>query len=437
MSEYNVRMLGGVGDGISDDGPVLAEAARRCAADGGGTILVPTGTWLTGSLRLPSRTTLRLEAGATILGSRDPARYPVSDQPWEGRWVQTPAALIWAADAEDVAIVGAGTIDGQGEDWWAAVRSGRLLHRPRLVAFQSCTRVEVAGVRLTRSPSWTIHPWRCQGVTIRDVSIFNPPSPNTDGIDPESCRDVIIRDCRIDVGDDAIVLKAGAAIDEARDFLPCERVVISGCHIQRAHGGVVIGSEMSGGVRDVVVSDCTMTGTDRGIRIKTRRGRGGAVENLSVANVTMRAVGCPIVMHMYYRYTGLRTEEIPWVSSRQPQPVDAGTPLIRGIQLRDIVADDVTGPCLVFLYGLPEQPIADVSLAGCRLRHRAEPDPRQAEPAMMVHWKPSDYPTCGLYAADVTGLRLTDCDLQPRAGQPTLADRVAWAGCGPAPVGPT
>ena len=411
---------------MSDDGPILAEAARRCGVDGGGTIVVPTGTWLTGSLRLPSRTTLRLEAGATILGTRDPARYPLRRQMWEGRMVEAPDALIWAGDAEDVTITGEGTVDGQGEDWWEAVRAGRLQHRPRLVSFQKCMRVRVEGVRLTRSPAWTIHPWRCRGVTIRDVTIFNPPSPNTDGIDPESCSDVIIRDCLIDVGDDAIVLKAGAAVGASEGFPPCERVVVSGCHIRRAHGGVVIGSEMSGGVRDVVVSDCTMLGTDRGIRIKTRRGRGGAVENLTVHNVLMREVGCPLVIHAYYRYTGLRPEDISWAGSREPQPVDAGTPLIRGIRLHGVVADDVTGPCLAFLCGLPERPIADVGLYGCHLRHRA--DPEQSEPAMMINRGPGDYPTCGLNAADVAGLRLEDCELRPRGGERVIAERVVWAG---------
>ena len=429
MSTYNVGALGGVGDGVSDDGPVLAEAARRCAADGGGTIVVPRGTWLTGSVRLPGRTTLRIEAGATVLGSRDPARYPVADQPWEGRWIQAPAPLLWAADAEDVAIVGDGTIDGQGEDWWAAVRARRLTARPRLVAFLSCRRVRIEGVRLTRSPSWTVHPWRCRDVRISGITIVNPPhAPNTDGLDPESCRDVEITGCTIDVGDDAIVLKSGAGRE---NFPPCERVTIRDCTIRHGHGGIVIGSEMSGGVRDVAVANCTMTGTDRGIRIKTRRGRGGTVENLSVENVTMREVGCPVVMHMYYRYTGLRAEEVPWASSREPQPVDDGTPLIRGVRLRNVVADDVTGPCLAFLYGLPERPIADVSLSDCRLRHRAEPDPEQSEPAMMIHWKRGNYPTCGLYAADVAGLRLEGCELRPRGGERVVTERVTWAGGSP------
>jgi polygalacturonase len=430
MSQHDLRTLGGTGDGVSDDSPAFAAAVARCAADGGGTILVPRGTWLTGSVRLPARTTLRLEAGATLLGSRDPARYPLSQHPWEGRRVDAPDPLIWAADTADVAIVGEGTIDGQGEDWWAAVRADRAIARPRLVAFESCRRVKIEGVRLTRSPSWTIHPWRCQEVRIAGLTILNPPdAPNTDGIDPESCADVQITGCVIDVGDDAIVLKAGAGRE---NYPPCERVSITDCTIRHGHGGIVIGSEMSGGVRDVTVANCTLTGTDRGIRIKTRRGRGGAVENLSVQKVTMREVGCPVVMHMYYRYTGLRPEEVPWVSSRDPQPVDDGTPVIRNIRLTGLTAVDVTGPCLTFLYGLPERPIENVTLRDCRFTHRAEPDPAQTEPAMMVHWKPADYPTCGLYAADVTGLRLADCELQPRAGDRVVAERVVWAGAAPA-----
>lgn len=425
MSQHDLRTFGGTGDGLTDNSRAFAAAVTRCAADGGGTIVIPRGTWLTGSVRLPARTTLRLDAGATILGSRDPARYPLRQHPWEGRWTDAPDPLIWAADTEDVAIVGEGTIDGQGEDWWATVRANRVAARPRLVAFESCRRVKIEGVRLTRSPSWTIHPWRCREVRISGIAILNPPdSPNTDGIDPESCSDVQIAGCAIDVGDDAIVLKSGTGRENDP---PCERVTITDCTIRHGHGGVVIGSEMSGGVRDVIVANCTLFGTDRGIRIKTRRGRGGAVENLSVQNVAMREVGCPVVMHMYYRYTGLRPEEVPWVSSRDPQPVDDGTPVIRNIQLTGLTAVDVTGPCLTFLYGLPEAPIESVALRDCRLAHRAEPDPAQSEPAMMVHMKRGDYPTCGLYAADVRGLSLTNCELLPRRGERLVTERVVFA----------
>lgn len=427
MSVHNLRTLGAVGDGVTDCTAAFAAATRACAAAGGGVILVPTGQWLTGSIELPSRTTLRLEGGATILGSRDPDRYPQRQRPWEGMLRQTREALVWAEQAEDVAIVGEGTIDGQGEDWWAAVRNRSPLGamRPQLISLRLCRRVRVTGVRLVRSPSWTIHPWRCENVHIAGVTITNPPdAPNTDGIDPESCRDVLITGCVIDVGDDAIVLKAGASEDGAGEFPPCERVVISDCSIVRGHGGIVIGSEMSGGVRDVQVANCLLRGTDRGIRIKTRRGRGGWVQNLSVANVTMREVGCPLVAQMYYRYTGLREADVPWVASREPQPVDARTPRIRQLRITGLTAVDVTGPCLGFLYGLPEAPIESVSLRDCRLAHRAEPDPAMAEPAMMVHLRAGDYPTCGLYAADVRGLSLANCELLPRHGEPLVTERV-------------
>lgn len=426
MSGLLVSEHGGVGDGAHDNTDVFADLCARCAQGGGGTIVVPPGRWLTGSIRLPSRTTLHLEAGATILGSRDRSRYPLREQPWEGGRTTGHDPLVWADHAEDVSITGRGTIDGQGEDWWAAVRAGGPPSiRPRLISFRSCTRVLVSGVRLTRSPSWTVHPWRCRDVRIDGVTIVNPPdSPNTDGIDPESCQDVAIRDCLIDVGDDAIVIKAGVGDDDGAGNPPCERITISGCHIVRGHGGIVIGSEMSGGVRDVVVSNCLMRGTDRGIRIKTRRGRGGFVDGLSVDGVTMREVGCPIVAHMYYRYTGLQEADRPWVASREAQAVDRRTPSIRNLRLTGISAEDVTGPCLGLLYGLPESPITDVSIGDCRLAHRREADPQQMEPAMMVHLAAGDYPTCGLFLSDVAGLDLRDVRLRPRAGPDLVAERV-------------
>lgn len=426
MSALIVSEHGAVGDGVTDNTDALARLTARCAQAGGGTIVVPAGRWLTGSVRLPSRTTLQLEAGAVLLGSRDRTRYPLREQPWEGRTVATHDPLVGAVDAEDVAITGAGVIDGQGADWWAFVRAGGAPSlRPRLLAFARCRGVTVRGVRLIDSPSWTIHPWRCRDVRVDGVTIVNPPdAPNTDGIDPESCADVLIRDCVIDVGDDAIVLKAGSSEDGVSDAPPCERITVSGCHIVRGHGGVVIGSEMSGGVRDVLVTGCVMRGTDRGIRLKTRRGRGGCVDGLTVSDVLMREVGCPLVAHMYYRYTGLRAQDRAWVAAREPQAVDARTPTIRNLRLRGLVAEDVTGPCLGLLYGIPERPIADVALSDCRLVHRAEPDPAHAEPAMMVHLGRGDYPTCGLFLADVDGLALRDVELRPRSGEGMLAERV-------------
>jgi polygalacturonase len=418
--------FGGVGDGAVLNTASFARACAAAESAGGGVIVVPPGTWRTGSVRLPSRTALRIEAGATVLGSRDPGDYPLRARPWEGGMVRAPDSLIWAADSEDVAIVGEGTVDGQGEGWWEAVRANPSTQRPRLVSFESCRRVKIEGVRLTRSPSWTVHPWRCQDVRIAGVTIVNPPDgPNTDGIDPESCADVRITDCLIDVGDDAIVLKAGAAGGDIGGFPPCERVLISGCSIRHGHGGIVIGSEMSGGVRDVVVSNCALQGTDRGIRIKTRRGRGGVVENLTVTNVVMRAVGCPLVIHSYYRYTGLREGDRAWAASLSAQPVTETTPVIRGVRIHGLTACDVGGPCLAYLHGLPESPIRAVTVSDCDLTHAETPDPAMREPAMMLIKGKGDYATGGLFATHVAGLSLRNVHLHPRAGSAIVLDGVA------------
>ena len=352
----------------------LQAAIDDAAAAGGGTVVVPAGTHRTGALRLRSHVELHLEAGAVLQFVPDPALYPPVDARWEGAPATIHSPCLYAAGETDVAITGFGTVDGGGAAWWDTFRNDResLAHpRPTLVGLHDCERVTVRDVRLTNSPSWTVHPLRCDGVTITNVVIVNPPdSPNTDGIDPESCRNVRISDCHIDVGDDCVVIKAGTERDPER--IPCENIAITNCTMVHGHGGVVIGSEMSGGVRDVVISNCVFEGTDRGIRIKARRGRGGVVEDVRVTNVVMRGVMCPFVINPFY-FCGPDGKE-PHVADRSPHPVDDSTPVFRRIHLAHVTARDVHAAA-GYLYGLPEQPLTDVTLDDVTISYAADAVP--------------------------------------------------------------
>ena len=337
------------------------DAIDDAAAAGGGTVVVPAGTHRTGALRLRSHVELHLEAGAHLQFVPDPALYPPVEARWEGAPATVHSPCLYASGETDVAITGFGTIDGGGPAWWETFRHDRgalAYPRPTLVGMHDCTRVTVRDVRLQSSPSWTVHPLRCDGVTVSNVVIVNPPdSPNTDGIDPESCRNVRISDCHIDVGDDCIAIKAGTERDPQR--VACENVAITNCTMVHGHGGVVIGSEMSGGVRDVVISNCVFEGTDRGIRLKARRGRGGVVEDVRVTNVIMRGVMCPFVINPFYFCRPDGKE--PHVADRAPHPVGASTPVFRRIHLAHVTARDVHAAA-GHLFGLPEQPLSEVTL---------------------------------------------------------------------------
>jgi polygalacturonase len=421
----DVRTFGGVGDGVALNTRAFRDACASATARGGGTIVVPPGHFRTGSVLLPGHTTLQLEAGAVILGSQDPSDYPLRKHAWEGVVADMPDPLIGACEVEGVAVRGDGVIDGCGQSWWEGLRRDGALKRPRLIGFDRCRRVMVEGVTLTNSPAWTVHPWECEDVAVRGIRILNPAdSPNTDGINPESCRDVRISDCLIHAGDDCITLKSGASADGSGVFKPCERIGIVNCQLSQGHGGVVIGSEMSGGVRDVTIANCVFHGTDRGIRIKTRRGRGGVVENLTATNLIMREVGCPLVINAYYRYTDMRNDLRAWAASVEAEAVTAGTPVIRGIRIHGLTACDVGGPCLAYLHGIPESPIARVVLSDCDMGHATEPDPAMAEPAMMLIKGRGDYASGGLFAIHVAGLRLSNARFYPRAGKPVVLERV-------------
>lgn len=327
---------------------------------GGGTLLVPAGHYPTRSIRLYSNMTLQVDAGATLFFLDDPADYLLIDTEFEGIPGKAYMPLIFADHAENVCVCGKGTLDGNGATWWRLFREQKLPHaRPYLICFQYCQRVSVEGVRLINSPVWTVHPMYCRNVSVRGITIVNPPdSPNTDGINPNACSHVRIMDCYIDVGDDCIAIKSGT--EDTPSPAPCENIVISGCNMAHGHGGVVIGSETSGGVKNVVVTGCVFQNTDRGIRVKTRRGRGSAIENVLISNILMDAVLCPFVFNMHYFCGKGGKEKRVW--DRAPYPVDTSTPAIRDIRIHQVTVTNATA-CAGLLIGLSEQPVARVSLS--------------------------------------------------------------------------
>ncbi|MBE1875252.1 glycoside hydrolase family 28 protein [Myceligenerans pegani] len=340
---------------------VLQAAIDAAAREGGGTVTVGAGVHRTGALRLRSHVELRLEAGARLEFVPDRALYPPVEARWEGAPAVVHSPCLYAHGATDVAITGLGTIDGGGVPWWDTFRNspGDLDHpRPTLIGLHECERVTIRDVTLRDSPSWTVHPLLCEDVAISGVRITNPAdSPNTDGINPESCRNVRISDCHIDVGDDCVTIKSGTERSPRR--VPCENITVTGCTMVHGHGGVVIGSEMSGGVRNVVITGCVFQGTDRGIRIKARRGRGGVVEDVRVSNVVMSDVMCPLVINPFY-FCGPGGDE-PHVADRTPHPVDDTTPLFRRIHVAHVSARGVHAAA-AHVYGLPEQPVTELTL---------------------------------------------------------------------------
>jgi polygalacturonase len=369
---FNVREHGAAGDGQTLESRAMQAAIDLCAERGGGTVYLPAGRYLTGSLFLRNNITLHLDSGAVILGSENPEDYPVLHARWEGKHQDTHAPLIAGQNLNNIAVTGRGTLDGRGGFWWKAKQENTLARpRPRLISFSNCKNVLIEGITAVNSPSWTINPVHCQNVNIRGVTVINPAdSPNTDGINPDSCRLVRISDCYISVGDDCITIKSGNEHEHPDRFAPCRDITITNCTLERGHGGVVIGSEMSGGVKNVVISNCIFIGTDRGIRIKSRRGRGGTIEDIRVSNLIMDGVLCPFTMNLHY-HIGERGNLN--VSDKNPRSVNDGTPRLRRIHFSHITAREVKHAA-GFLYGLAEMPLEDISFSDVSISISDEAD---------------------------------------------------------------
>jgi len=339
-----------------------------------GKVIVPTGKFLTGPIFLKSHINFEVTAGATLLGHTNIDDYPGVAGRWEGIERKVYASLLTGHDLKNVSITGRGTIDAQGKVWWQAHEKNRALRRqhglsgrepdnppdsplkwprPRVINLYRCKNVLIRDLTILDSPAWTVHPVYCEDVTVDNLTIIQPyESPNTDGINPDSCKNVRISNCYIDVGDDCITIKSGYNQDGRRVGIPCENIVVTNCTFVHGRGGVVIGSEMSGDVRNVAVSNCVFDGTLRGLRAKTGHGRGGVVENLRATNCIMRNIQ-DAAFSVTMSYGGSREGAIPEVTEE--------TPTFRNIHWSNITIFDSNRTASI--YGMPEMPLQNFSLS--------------------------------------------------------------------------
>jgi polygalacturonase len=367
---FNVRDFGAVGDGKVICTVSIQKAVNACAKAGGGKVIFPAGKYLSGPIFLKSNVYIEVIAGATILYIPDLQKTPVINGIWEGIERKIYASLFTGFNLENVTISGRGKLDGQGQDWWDASRETEALRkkmnlterepdnpkgsalkypRPRMINLYHCKNVMISELTITNSPSWTIHPVYCKNVMIVKISIIQPyDSPNTDGIDIESCNNVRIFNCFIDCGDDCIALKSGYNEHGRKKGISCKNIVIASCTFAHGRSAICIGSEMSAGVRNVTATNCTFDGTLRGLRIKTTRNRGGVVENIIFSNIIMDNITEGISFDMYYD-----------ANSEEPKPITEKTPFFKNIRCFNIIGTNIKQA--INLSGLPEAPMEDVT----------------------------------------------------------------------------
>lgn len=373
--EVNVLSFGAKGDGIHDDTGAFT-AAIHCMPENS-VLYVPAGVYALKPIFLKSGITLYLEKEAVLSGSAQRYDYPVlpailqgrggeiNAGTWQGEEADCFASLITVYGQKNINIIGEGTIDcnAQAGDWYINHRVKRTAWRPRGVYFNRCENVLMHGITVKNTPSWNIDPYFCKNVKLYDLTLENPPSmPTTDGIDPDCCNGVEIAGVKISVGDDCVAIKSGTFEAAKKYRTPCKNISIRNCLMREGHGGVVFGSELSGGIENVSVTKCIFEGTDRGFRIKTRRGRGhiGKCDGVTFSDIVMKNVKVPFVINMYYNM-GDENGHTEYVWTTEKLPVDERTPEIGNFTFRNTDCTGVGFSAGAF-YGLPEAPIKSVTL---------------------------------------------------------------------------
>ena len=414
---FNIISYGAVSSSNTLNTGAIQQAIDMASKQGGGMVLVPSGFWLTGPIKLLSNVNLHISSGAVLQFSNKPKDYPLVRTNWEGVDAIRAQSPISAKGQRNIAITGSGIIDGAGEAWrpvkkgkltageWdKMIHSGGVLDskketwyptegalkastmdrpgviaagfteanteeikeflRPNMISLRECEQVLLEGVTFQNSPAWNIHPLLCKHLTVENIHVKNPWfAQNGDGIDIESCEFVSVRNSKFDVGDDGICLKSGKDAEGRKRGRPSAHILIENCIVFHGHGGVVVGSEMSGGVHDLFVNNCQFLDTDVGLRFKTMRGRGGVVENVFIRDISMKNIaGEAILFDMYYQGkdpvstfgNGGETPKIELV------PVNEGTPQFKNIFIDNVIAKGAETGLLI--RGLPEMPIHHIEL---------------------------------------------------------------------------
>jgi len=420
FKNYNVRItdFGAVGDGITLNTTAINLAIKNVSEKGGGTVIIPAGIWLTGPVTLLSNVNLFTEVNALVRFTPDFTQYPVVDAIFEGLNTKRCQSPITAKNAENIAVTGYGVFDGSGDAWRpvkkekmtekqfkALIKSGGVLSedkkswypneasrraqqmcvdqnvpvglatdaewleirsflRPVMLNLISCKNILLDGVTFQNSPAWNLHPLMSENIILNKVTVRNPwYSQNGDGIDLESCKNTLIVNSSFDVGDDAICMKSGKNEDGRARNMPTENVIVENCIVYHGHGGFVVGSEMSGNVRNIKVSKCNFLGTDVGLRFKSTRGRGGVVENIYIENINMTDIPTdPLLFDLFYG--GKSPAEDDYVETSDNgtavPPVTIETPTFKNIFIKNIVSTNSARA--MFFNGLPEMKVQNVRI---------------------------------------------------------------------------
>lgn len=419
----SIEFFGAESGGVVKNTGAFANAIDHVAEKGGGTVVIPRGMWLTGPITLKSNVELHAEEGALVVFSDDFDDYPLVKTSFEGLNTYRCQSPINGRNLKNIAITGKGIFDGSGDAWrpvkrgkmtasqWKKkVRSGGVLSddekiwypsekskrgdskgnfnvpdfksrgdfetvkdylRPVLLSLVNCKGVLLDGPVFQNSPAWNLHPLMCEDLIIRNLTVRNPwYSQNGDGLDLESCKNAVIYNNTFDVGDDAICFKSGKNETGRKRGMPTENVIVKSNTVYHGHGGFVIGSEMSGGVKNVHVSNCTFIGTDVGLRFKSTRGRGGVVENIYISDINMKDIPTEVIrFNMFYGGNSPILEEDQDAETeardKKPVPVTGETPVFRNIFMKNITA--VNSEVAAFFMGLPEMKLKNVHLENAYL----------------------------------------------------------------------
>ncbi len=436
----NVKDFGAKGDGKQDDTTFIQAAIMSCPKQS--RILIPKGIYKIRSLFLKDDIRIELAEGAVLSAYTDRTLFPILQDviqsydekeeynlgTWEGNPLPMFAGIVTGIGVKNVEIYGQGMIEGNAGkeegNWWYQPKIMNIAFRPRMLYLNHCENVTVQGIQVQNSPSWNIHPYFSDHLKFLDLKILNPKdSPNTDGLDPESCCDVELAGIYFSLGDDCVAVKSGKIYMGAKYKKPSEDILIHQCCMRDGHGSITIGSEMAGGVKRLTVKDCLFLHTDRGLRIKTRRGRGkdAIIEDIVFENIHMDHVMTPFVINsFYYCDPDGHTE---YVRSREVLPVDERTPDIRTLKFKDIDAENCH-VAAAYMCGLPEQKIRKVEMENVKVSYTDQPT--AGVPAMMEGAE--EVTKMGIYAYNVEELILRNVKIEGQDGEELIAQgtNVIW-----------